>query len=188
MPEPPESNLSDPSDPINAADIDAEVNVNADSDPIKETDPMSRTRTAPITLIQAAQLTGASTATLTRYVANPAHSARISPFIVGEGKKRRYLPGVVEVFKEIKSVAKPGRPAGGGNEAASTGEAKPGDMPRRKVGKKPGRRPAATLPAFTPGDDLARSGGITSTHHHMTLTGRIEALELAVSELREKLG
>lgn len=64
-----------------------------------------------LTLTHIAAQTGISYPTLRNYAER--HGDRIPS--VGEGRKRRYRPEAVEVFKELRAESRPGRkPAGGG--------------------------------------------------------------------------
>ena len=89
-----------------------------------------------LTLTQIAKLTKISYPTLQRYVAK--HSDEIPH--EGDGRKRRYPPTAVDVFKRVRSESKRGRTAGSGKAAS-----KPATKTARKTAKR--GRPAAAAAA-----------------------------------------
>lgn len=80
-----------------------------------------------LTLTRVAELTGISYPTLVRYVKD--HGDRI-PY-EGEGRRRRYHPEAVDVFKQIRSETKRGRRKGTGNGQPKAGVSGDGSLARR---------------------------------------------------------
>ncbi len=125
-------------------------------------------RTAPgpklLTLTAIGQQTGISSPTLQRYV--KLHGDRIPH--EGEGRKRRYYPKAVAVFREIRSKSKRGRKPKVKVEAAAPRKAA-APARKRKVRTAKVRRKAASA---------AAQGGVEA---------RLAALEAQVSQVLKKL-
>jgi predicted DNA-binding transcriptional regulator AlpA len=76
----------------------------------------TKKRTSPegtLTLLQVAEKTGISYPTLLRYVKNSL--ARLPH--LGRGRRRRFKPEAVEVFRALRKESRPGRPPGSGKKA-----------------------------------------------------------------------
>jgi len=92
-----------------------------------------------LTLTQVSKLTNVSYPTLLRYVKN---NLKQIPH-KGTGRSRRFLPGAVEVFKELRQQSKVGRKAGSGKKAAK-GKAKPAAAAKKAAaGRRGPGRPKA---------------------------------------------
>lgn len=114
-----------------------------------------------LTLTQVSKLTKISYPTLLRYVKN---NLKKIPH-KGSGRSRRFEPGAVEVFKELRQQSKVGRKAGSGKKAAA--KAKPAAK-RAAAGRRgPGRPKAAASDA--------------------ALTARVKDLEKALQKTQRAL-
>jgi len=88
-----------------------------------------------LTLTQISKLTKISYPTLLRYVKN---SLKQIPH-KGTGRSRRFLPGAVEVFKELRQQSKVGRKAGSGKKTAAKAKAQPAARKAAAGRRGPGR-------------------------------------------------
>lgn len=92
----------------------------------------AKSREDLLTLTEVGKRTGISYPTLVRYVKD--HGDRI-PY-EGEGRRKRYYPEAVEVFKEIRSQSPRGRRKGSGKKAASKRTATAGSATDAAIGRR----------------------------------------------------